>query len=266
MVLAAGLDLAHEALARKHDAVGHHLALGDGGAESPSRADQHAALGRFAQAAARGARVDERLNQHRHGGVGGRAAVVVHVPARSRGPQRGPAGAHGGEELGLARRCRGSSRTGRRNCAFAIFDQRGRAHRAWPRARSRCACHAASSGERISARSAARKGRAGSRPTGAAARRMSASANRRDQRRQSERRDLRAIGLRASGRSRPASASRRGRAAARFAAFGPTRSVGIARSGRMNEVICLPVLSQPRRSARSWGSRNCRLHAARHFT
>src|SRR5262249_8840032 len=69
VVLAAGLDLAHEALPRQHDAVGNHLALGDGGTEPPGRADEHAARGRFAQAAARGARVDEWLNEHRHGGV-----------------------------------------------------------------------------------------------------------------------------------------------------------------------------------------------------
>jgi hypothetical protein len=62
------VDAAQESLPGKHDPVGHHLALGNGGAQSPGRADQHLPLCGLAQAAARGTRIDQRLDEHGHGG------------------------------------------------------------------------------------------------------------------------------------------------------------------------------------------------------
>src|SRR5262249_48032841 len=135
VILAAGLDLAHEALAREHDAVGDHLALGDGGAEPPCRADEHASRRRFAQAAAGGARIDERLNEHRHRGIRWRASVIFHAAARRRGPQRGPAGAHGSEQRGLLVDPEKTLELAGEIAALAILDQRRGTYRAWPCAR-----------------------------------------------------------------------------------------------------------------------------------
>ena len=82
VVLAAGLDGAHETLSAEHDAVRHHLALCDRGAEPPGRTDQHVAFGGFAQTATRRSRGDQRLNQHRHRGRGRVEAIVRHVATR----------------------------------------------------------------------------------------------------------------------------------------------------------------------------------------
>ena len=102
MVFAAGFVRADETLAGQHDAVGHHFALRDGGAESPGGADQHhGAVGGLAQAAAGGARGNERLHQHRHRGVGRMEIVLSHRTARIRGPERRPAGAQRGKEFGV---------------------------------------------------------------------------------------------------------------------------------------------------------------------
>ena len=51
-ILAARLDLAHESLPAEQDAIGHHLALGNGRAEPPGSTEQHSPLGRLAQTAA----------------------------------------------------------------------------------------------------------------------------------------------------------------------------------------------------------------------
>ena len=86
VVLAAGHVAAQEALAGQHDAVRHHLALGDRRAEPPGGAEHHLAFGVLAQPAAGGARLDQRLDQHRHRGVGRAEPVVFHVAARIGGP------------------------------------------------------------------------------------------------------------------------------------------------------------------------------------
>ena len=130
VVLAAGIDLAQEALAREHDAIGDDLALGDGGAEPPGRADEHLPLGGFAQAATRGAGLHQRLDQHGHGRVRGGKPVVVHVAAGIGGPQRGPARAHGGEERGFVVDAEKALELAGEIGALAILDQGGRAHRA----------------------------------------------------------------------------------------------------------------------------------------
>ncbi len=121
---------AQEAVLGEHDAVGHHLALRDGGAEAPSSRDQHLAFGGLAQTAAGGARGNQRLDQHAHGGVGGRQAVIVHVAARMRGPQRGPAGAHRGEEFVLNGEAEEALELAGEIGALAVLDQRGGAHHA----------------------------------------------------------------------------------------------------------------------------------------
>ena len=105
VILAAGVDRAQEALAARARCGRAPPRPARWPSRAPGRADQHLALGGLAQAAAGGARGDQRLDQHRHGGVGGREAVVLHVAARIGGPQRGPAGAHGGEERRPRRRC-----------------------------------------------------------------------------------------------------------------------------------------------------------------
>ncbi len=130
VILAAGLDRAHEALAAEHDAVGHHLALRDRRAEPPGGADQHLAVGGLAQAAAGGARRDQRLDQHRHRGVGRIEPVVVHVAARIGGPQRRPAGAHRGEKLGFVGDAEEALELAGEIGAGAILDQRRGADRA----------------------------------------------------------------------------------------------------------------------------------------
>ncbi len=129
VILAAGLDRAHEALAAEHDAVGHHLALRDRRAEPPGGADQHLAFGGLAQAAARRARRDHRLDQHRHRGSGRIESVVVHVAACIGGPQRRPAGAHRGEKLSLVDDAEEAFELAGEVGAGAILDQRRGADR-----------------------------------------------------------------------------------------------------------------------------------------
>ena len=161
MILAAGLHGAHEALAAEHDAVGHHLALRDRRAEPPGRAEQHVAFGGLAQAAAGGTRGDERLDQHRHRGRGGIEAVVGHVAARVGGPQRGPAGAHRGEEILLVVDAEEAFELAGEIGVGAILDQRRGAHRPRARAHLRGGCARPQAAARRSpARSAARRGRA----------------------------------------------------------------------------------------------------------
>ncbi len=99
MMLAAGFVRTHEPVAAQHDAVRHDLALGNRRAEAPCRADQHLAVGGFAQAAARGASHDQRLNQHRHRRVGGILLDLRHRSPCGRRPQRRPAGAQHGEKF-----------------------------------------------------------------------------------------------------------------------------------------------------------------------
>jgi hypothetical protein len=101
MVLAPRFDLAQEPLPAEHDAIRHHLALRDCGAETPGRAEQYVALGGTAEAAARGARGNKRLDQHGHRRVARIEAMVCHVAARVGGPQRRPAGAYRSEEICL---------------------------------------------------------------------------------------------------------------------------------------------------------------------
>src|SRR5206468_2053534 len=76
-----------------------------------------------------GARVDERLDEHRHRGVGRREAVIVHVAARVRGPQRGPACAHRGQERRLVRDAEKALELSGEVRALAVLDEGGRAHR-----------------------------------------------------------------------------------------------------------------------------------------
>ena len=91
---------------------------------------QHLAFGGLAQAAARGARVDQRLDQHRHRGIGGREVVVLHVAARIGGPQRRPAGAHRGEEIRLVVDAKEALELAGEIGALAVLDQCRGAHRA----------------------------------------------------------------------------------------------------------------------------------------
>jgi len=130
MILAARLDAAQKSLAREHDAVRHDLTLRDGGAEPPGRADQHVPVGGLAQAAARCARIDKRLDQHRHGRVRGGEAVALHPAPRGAGPQRRPTGAHGCQEGGLVVDAKEAFELAGEVCALGILDQRGGPHRA----------------------------------------------------------------------------------------------------------------------------------------
>ena len=161
VILAAGLDAAHEALAAEHDAVRHHLALGDRRAEPPGRAQQHVALGGLAQAAAGGARGDHRLDQHRHRGCRRIERVVGHVAPRLGGPQRRPAGPNGGEEIGFARDAEEALELAGEIGTGAVLDQRRGAHcaRAEAALARGCATPPATA-RRSPARSAARRGRA----------------------------------------------------------------------------------------------------------
>src|SRR5262249_2995608 len=122
-LFAAGLDLAYEALAAERNAVGHHLTLGDGGAEPPGGAEQHLVLAGAAQAAARRARLDQRLNQHRHRGLARVDVVRLHVAARVGGPQRRPASAHGGEEISFAREPEETFELPGERCARTVLDE-----------------------------------------------------------------------------------------------------------------------------------------------
>ena len=121
---------AQEAVLGEHDAVGHHLALRDRRAEAPGGGDQHLAFGGLAQAAAGGARRDQRLDQHAHRRVGRRQIMILHVAARMRGPQRRPAGAHRGEEFGFVGEAEEALELAGEIGAFAVLDQRRGAHRA----------------------------------------------------------------------------------------------------------------------------------------
>ena len=75
------------------------------------------------------ARRHQRLDQHPHRGVGRRQAVIVHVAARMRGPQRRPAGAHGGEEFGFVGEAEEALELAGEIGALAVLDQRRGAHR-----------------------------------------------------------------------------------------------------------------------------------------
>ena len=130
MILAAGLDVAQEPAARERDAVGHHVALGDGRAEPPRGAQQHLSLGGLAQAAAGGLGGNQRLDQHRHGGAGRMEAVVLHVAARVGGPQRRPARPHRGEEIRFVVDAEEALELAGEIRAGTVLDQRGRPHRA----------------------------------------------------------------------------------------------------------------------------------------
>ncbi len=129
MVLAAGRVAAQEALAGQDDAVRHHLALGDRRTEPPGGAEQHLAFGVLAQPAAGGARLDQRLDQHRHRGVAGAESVIFHVAAGVGGPQRGPACPHRGHERGLVGDAEEAFELAGEVRALAILDERRGAHR-----------------------------------------------------------------------------------------------------------------------------------------
>jgi hypothetical protein len=97
----ADLALAQRAIAVELVAVGRHFALGDRGAQAGGRIDQHPAFGGAGKPAAGRARRHQGLEQQAHRGVGRVEIVRRHVAQRPRRPQRGPAGAHRGEEIGL---------------------------------------------------------------------------------------------------------------------------------------------------------------------
>ena len=128
-MLAAGFVAAEKAVTAEHDAVRHHFALGDCRAEPPGGAEQHVAVGGFAQTAARGARGNERLHQHRHRGVGRIEIVLRHIAARIAGPQRRPAGAQRGQELGVVVDAEKTLELAGKIGIGAILDQRRRTHR-----------------------------------------------------------------------------------------------------------------------------------------
>src|SRR5262249_55543021 len=62
VMLASSLVGPKEALARKHDAIRHDLALGDRGTQSPGGAEHHLAFGIFAQAPTGSAGLDQWLD------------------------------------------------------------------------------------------------------------------------------------------------------------------------------------------------------------
>ena len=128
-MLAAGFVRAHETVAAEHDAVRHDFALRDRRAEAPGGGNEHLAVGGFAQAAARGARGDERLHQHRHRGAGGIEPVLRHRSPRGCGPQRRPAGAQAGEEFAVVAHAEKALELAGEIRFRAILDQRRGAHR-----------------------------------------------------------------------------------------------------------------------------------------
>jgi len=69
------------------------------------------------------------LDQHRHGGVGGAQAVVIHVTPRIGGPKRCPAGAHRNQEFRLVGESEKALELAGEIGASAILDQRGGAYR-----------------------------------------------------------------------------------------------------------------------------------------
>src|SRR5262245_53104990 len=99
VVLASGGDVTDVAVALQVKAIGCDLALSDRCAEPEGCVNQHRTVRGLTQSAARGTRVNERLNQHRHRRVSGVEIVSGHVAQRSRGPERGPTGPDGGDEL-----------------------------------------------------------------------------------------------------------------------------------------------------------------------
>ena len=130
MVLATRLDAAQEAVLGEHDTVRHHFALRDRRAEAPGRGNQHLPFGGFAQSPARGARGNQRLDQHGHRGVGRRQTVILHVAPRMRGPQRRPAGAHRGQKFGFVGKPEEALELPGEIRALAILDQRRGTHHA----------------------------------------------------------------------------------------------------------------------------------------
>ena len=170
--------------------------------------DQHLAFGGLAQAAARRARRDQRLDQHAHRGVGRRQLVIVHVAARVRGPQRRPAGAHRGEEFGFVGEPEEAFELAGEIGALAVLDQRRGAHHAEravaPAARARRRAAA----REFPARSASRRAPGGSRSTACARSADRPSLYCASKSVDAEMAQLMAIGLRRERRSRPASAGR----------------------------------------------------------
>ena len=84
----------------------------------------------LAEAAASGLSLDQRLNQNGHSGSGRRQAVSIHVAAGARGPQRGPAGTHRGEEFGLVAQAKKALELAGKTRVFAVLDEGGGAYRA----------------------------------------------------------------------------------------------------------------------------------------
>ncbi len=124
MVLLAERRFLHPPRAIEHVTVGHHLALRDGGAQPRGRVHQHFAARGARQAAARGSRGHQRLDQDGHRGVGAIQTVSRHVAERTRGPQRRPAGAHRGEEVPVRFDAQVTLELPGEARAGAVFDQR----------------------------------------------------------------------------------------------------------------------------------------------
>ena len=101
MMLAARVVGSDESLTAEHDTIRHHLALCNRRAQAPSGADEHLAVRSLAQAAAGGARGDERLDQHGHGRAGWALLMLRHRTAGIGGPQRRPASAERGHEFAV---------------------------------------------------------------------------------------------------------------------------------------------------------------------
>ena len=101
MMLAARLVGSDESLTAEHDAIRHNFALCNRRAQAPRGADEHLAVRSLAQAAAGGARGDERLDQHRHGRAGRVLLMLRHRAAGIGGPQRRPTGTQSDQEFGV---------------------------------------------------------------------------------------------------------------------------------------------------------------------
>ena len=66
VILASRGDVTHRAVAIQFEPIGSDLTLRDRCTQSQRRVDQHRAVCRLTQSAAGGARLHERLHEHRH--------------------------------------------------------------------------------------------------------------------------------------------------------------------------------------------------------
>ena len=129
MVLAAGGDVAKVAVPAELEPIGGDFTLRNRGSQTPGRAHQHRIVSRPAQSAAGGAGAHQRLDQHRHRGVRRIQIVRRHVAQRARRPQRGPAAAHRGDEIGFAFEAEVALELAGKAGTVAILDQGGGPHR-----------------------------------------------------------------------------------------------------------------------------------------